>query len=275
MIFLRTFHMVELVPAIAVANAAKGGRFSTGSTASLPCQAARSPSSPPAFPRQIVVPLLLLCWSSGLHGREILSSNTTSTTLQLFTYQILSTVEVESWKLKLQVEIGKLGYHPFLIVLQCWKKAGLPGCTADTPLNTACSIRHKHFDLNITRFCTITYFRYFFLSISESHQLYSFHIFQVSCFSCCTEKKKIVFFELTFAFLACPDGKTPRTPKMAGTLWQSQAINRFPEATREQCKKLYYTYPILPLLSLNFSISCGPKSHKKRSHTSLSWASLL
>lgn len=60
MIFLRIFHMVELMPAIAVADAAEGGRFSTGSTAFLPCRAAPSPSSLPALPRQVVIPLLLL-----------------------------------------------------------------------------------------------------------------------------------------------------------------------------------------------------------------------
>lgn len=74
--------------------------------------------------------------------------------------------------------------------------------------------------------------------------------------------------ELTFAFLACPDGKTPRTPEMAETLWQSQAINGSPDARGKQCKKQYCTYPILSLLSLNFLISCGPKSQKKRSHAS-------
>lgn len=57
-----------------------------------------------------------------------------------------------SWKLKLQVEIGNLGDHPFLKVLQSWKKAGLSGCRPGTPLNIAFSIRHKHFGLNIMRF---------------------------------------------------------------------------------------------------------------------------
>lgn len=88
----------------------------------------------------------------------------------------------------------------------------------------------------------------------------------MSFFFWCAERKKIVSCELTFAFLACPDGKTPRTPEMAGTLWHSLAINRSPEARGDQCKKQYYKYPILSLLSLSFSISCGPKSHKKRSH---------
>lgn len=160
-------------------------------------------------------------------------------------------------------------YCPFLVVIQCWKKAGLCGCRADTPLNTACSIRYKHFDLNIMRFYTITYFGYFFLSISESLMILISH-FPTEVFffffSCGAERKKIVSCELIFAFLACPDGKTPRTLEMAETLWHSQAMNRSPEARGEQCKKQYCTHPILSLLSLNFSISCGLKSHKRRYH---------
>lgn len=119
MIFLRIFCMALLTPAIAVADAAEGGRFSTGSTAFLPCQAARSPPSPPASPRQIVIPLLLLSWSSGLHGREILSSNSTSTTLQLFTYQIHSTELGQAALIGWKVRVSSI-FNGFTMLKKGW-----------------------------------------------------------------------------------------------------------------------------------------------------------
>lgn len=198
----------------------EGRRLRTGRAAFSPCWAVQ-----PSITALLHFPGRLWsftspCWSSGSHG---LSEEVGAATQSASLYSRLLRRFIQQKSSKLCYEGGKSGYHPFLIVLHCWRKTGL----------SHCRLTHRQAGQSDTIWfknhrTLYNNFGYFFLSISESLISFISHFPGVFFCSAVLRARKSFLVNWHFAFLVHPDVKSLKTPETAGPLWQQPACQHVP-----------------------------------------------